>query len=50
MIRRGGRSIMPGSGASAPSANAGTMSVPRSIASTCITVSGSGMSHDEHAR
>ena len=38
----GGRCIVPGSACSVPSAIAGTMSVPRSMASTCITTSGSG--------
>ena len=35
--------MIPGSGFSVPSASAGTMSVPRSMASTCMTVRGSGM-------
>ena len=35
--------MMPGSGASVPSASAGIMSVPRSMARICMTVSGSGM-------
>ncbi len=35
--------MAPGSGNSAPSASAGTISVPRSIARTCITFSASGM-------
>ena len=35
--------MMPGSGASVPSASAGTMSVPRSMARICMTVSASGI-------
>ena len=40
---RGGRSIRPGSAGSRPSARPGTVSVPRSIARICSTVSGSGI-------
>ena len=35
--------MTPGSGRSVPSAIAGSRSVPRSIASTCMTTSGSGI-------
>ena len=35
--------MMPGSGASVPSASAGSMSVPRSIARICMTVRASGI-------
>ena len=44
---RGGRSITPASGGSAPSPMAGSISVPKSMASICITVSGSGIAPRE---
>ena len=40
---RGGRSMRPGSAGSRPSASAGRVSVPRSMARICSTVSGSGI-------
>ena len=40
---RGGRSMIPGSAGSRPSASAGSVSVPRSIARICSAVSGSGI-------
>ena len=46
-ILRGGRVIVPGSDRSVPSARAGSRSVPRSIASTCMTTSGSGIAPPE---
>ncbi len=39
---RGGRSVSPGSAGSRLSARAGSVSVARSMARICITVSGSG--------
>ena len=47
---RGGRAMRPGSAASRPSASAGRISVPRSIARICITVSGSGTAPPESAK
>ena len=46
----GGCFIIPGIGFSAPSARAGSMSVPRSTASICIIVSGSGIFRRINAR
>ena len=46
----GGRSINPGSAGSRPSARAGTVSVPRSIARIWSTVRGSGIRPPEAAK
>ena len=40
---RGGRSMLPGSIGSRPSASDGSVSLPTSKASSCSTVSGSGI-------
>ena len=47
---RGGRSMIPGSAGSRPSASAGSVSVPTSKASSCRTVSGSGIAPPPSAK
>lgn len=46
---RGGRDMIPGSARSRPRARAGRVSVPRSMARICRTVSGSGTDPAERA-
>ena len=47
---RGGRCMSPGSAGSRPRASAGSVSVPTSNASSCSTVSGSGIAPPPSAK